>query len=277
MTALATTRKEVRRRIGRRLSDVTQLTATANGSTTTFVDTTKLATSIENAKGREVVFTSGTNAGLVRRVTDANMTTGTLTFAAVTASTVAGDTAELYNFRLKGWTVDEYNDAINDAIDTAWPLFATKVSVNAAATFDADSGEIDIPSGIDQVESVEYQDSSGIWHEITQAASRYDAGWSVAHDGTTLHVRGRRWLNGVSGLTVRLNGYARSGRLDSDTATTDIPPEWLEYAACEILCLSARERDANNYNLALLFREKAEKARESIRTRRRGRPVMVTP
>ena len=277
MSALTTTRAELRRRIGRRLSDVTALTATANGNTTTFVDTIKLATSIENAKGREIVFTSGTNAGLVRRITDANMTTGTLTFAAVTASTAAGDTAEIYNFRLKGWPVDEYNDAINDAIDTAWPLFGTRVSVNASATFDSDSATIDVPAGIDQLESLTYSDSDGILHEITQAPTRFDAGWSVAADGTTIHVRGRRWLCNLDGMSVQLHGYARSARLDADTDDTDIPPEWLVYSACEILCMSAVERDSNNYNRGLLFREKADKARESIRTRRKGRPVMVTP
>ena len=277
MTALTTTRAALRRQIGYTLGDVTELVATAAGTTSTFIDTTRVGTNIERAKGRDIVFTSGTNLGLVRRITDSDMTAGVLTFAAVTAATAAADTAEMYNFRLEGWTVPEYNDAINRAIDQAWPLYGTKVTVSAAAVFNGTTTTIDVPSGIDQLESVEFQDTASLWQEIPQADKRFGVGWSVEADGSDVIVRGWNWRNWIDGQSVQLVGYTRSSTLTTDASTTAIPPEWLIAKAASLLLLSATRRDANNYNKGLLYREDAEKLMPSIRVRRRNRPMMVTP
>jgi hypothetical protein len=276
MTALTKTLAELRRDIGYMLGDVLELTATANGSTTTFIDSVRLGTNIERPTGRDMVFTSGTNLGSVRRVSNSDTSTGTLTFAAVT-STVAGDTAELYNFRSKGWTAAEYKRAINKAIDKAWPLFATKVTVSAAAAFSSTTTTIDVPSGIDQIESVEYQDTDSLWQEIPQAMGRYKDGWSVEADGSDVVIRGWGWRQRADSRSIRFTGYTRATALSADTDATAIPPEWLCMEAASQMCLSATDRDTNNYNKGLLFREDADKLKGSIRTRRKGRPVMVSP
>ena len=277
MTALATTRAEIRRRIGYMLNDVVELTATATGTASTFIDAIRVGTNIERPTGRDIVFTSGTNIGLVRRVTISDTSTGTLTFSPVTAATAVADTAEMYNFRLKGWRVDEYNKFINMAIDEAWPLHATKATVSAAATFSGTTTLIDVPSGIDQLESVEYSDSDSLWQEIPQAPNRYGVGWSVEADGSDVAVRGWNWRNVADGQSVRLVGYTRATVLSADTTETSIPPEWLCYRAASMMCIAAAERSPNNYNLGLLFREEADKLKNTIRTRRRGNPKMVTP
>jgi hypothetical protein len=276
MTALTTTKAVLRKRIARLFDDVTTVTATANGTTTTLIDTIRLGNSIERPNGREIVFTSGTNAGSVRRITSSDMTTGTLTFAAVGLATATNDTAELYNFRGKGFSVDAYNDAINMAIDQAWPLYGTRVMVSAAAVFDTDTTTIDIPSGIDQIEAVEYQDVNDLWQEVPQATQRFRVGWSVEADGTDVVVRGYNLRSRMDDRSIRLIGYTRATTLTADTDTTAIPPEWIIYTAAEQLCLSKRD-DAALYNLGLVYRDKAEKAAASIRTRRRGRAYMVTP
>jgi hypothetical protein len=275
MTALTTTRAVLRRRVATLLEDITEMTATANGLTTTFIDTIRLGNSIERATGREIMFTSGANLGTSRRVTTSDMTTGTLTFAAVT-STVAGDTAEMYNFRLEGWISPQYHNALDMAIDQAWPLFGTKVTVAAAAVFSTTTTLIDIPSGIDQLESVEYQDTSSLWQEVKQADGRYGVGWSVEADGTDVVIRGENWRDRLQGRSIRLVGYTRATVLATDAATTTIPPEWIVYKAASILCL-AKKRSPEIYNQGLVYREDAEKLEGRVRTRRKGRPVMVTP
>lgn len=277
MTALTTTRAELRRRIGFVLGDITPLIATAVGTTTRLTDTVRLGNSIERPNGRDIVFTNGANLGTVRRVTTSDMTAGTVDFAALGTAVALNDTAEMYDFRGKGWRVPEYDNAINMAIDAAWPLFGVPVTVSAAAVFDATTTTIDVPSGIDQVESVEYQDSGDIWQIIPQASSRYGDGWSVEADGSDIVIRGAGWRARVSGMSVRLVGYTRATTLTADTDTTPIAPEWIVAKAASIMCLSATGRDTNNYNKGLLFREDADKLLPSIRTRRKNRPVMVAP
>lgn len=274
MTALTTTRAELRKRIGLMLGDCLPLTATSPGSVANFTDTINLGLGIENAKGRDIVFTSGDNLGTIRRVEQHG--TGFVEFEDVGTATLESDTAELYNYRHEGWQVVEYHNAINMAIDQAWPLYATKVTVSAASTFSGTTTTVDVPSGIDQIESVEFSDVESLWQSVPQAHNRYGDGWSVEADGSDVVVRGTFWRQRLEGRSVRLIGYTRAAALDSDDETTAIPPEWICAKAAEILCLS-RPRNPTLYNLGLVYRENAEKLENRIRTRRKGRPQMVTP
>lgn len=110
------TRKDMRQSIGYNLGTIIVGTASANGSTTTLVDTLGLAYGgTDDYKGRQVIMVSGTaaNIGLIRTVTAFDSATKTLTLApALTSATASADGYELH----ETYTIASINNAINQAI-----------------------------------------------------------------------------------------------------------------------------------------------------------------
>ena len=274
---MSITRQLLRQYMGRQVGDLTSLTATANGSTTTFVDTTSLVSAVETAKGRDIIFTSTPNLGIIRRITAADMTTGTLTFAAVT-STVAGNTAELYNFRGKGWRVEEYHDAINRAIASAFRPYYQPFNAVIAAVFDDATGDLTVPAGITHVEDLEFEDPNGIWQTVPQAGGRGQSGWWADQYANTINVRDWRFTSLMDGQNLRLIGWTRPTLMTAETSVTYIDQEWLISKASSLLCLSALDRDRENYNRGMVFQQEADRNEGALRTRMSGkvRPLGYT-
>ena len=268
---ISTTRAELRQRIGRELGDLTSVTATANGSTTRFTDTIRLRTATNTLVDREVIFTSGTNAGTIRRITSDNLTSGGgyFDFAAVTAATATNDTAEIYNFRGRGWSIAEIHDAINAARVQAYPLYKERIVFSLGA-FDQDTGYLSItPGTADYIYQVTYPDVNSMTQVVPRAKSTFQNGWST-NDGQ-VHIRGRDLLRLLNGKTLTAYGYTTPSALSADSDTTSIAPEWIIWTACAMLC---RQRylqtdDSKLYNMALVYDDKAERAKGSIRTRLR--------
>ena len=90
------TREQIRRSIAANLDQSPASSASGNGSTTTLVDANYIGGDDE-FNGGWLVFTSGTNDGLIRRVTDYASSSGTFTFKpAATAATASSDTYEYW-------------------------------------------------------------------------------------------------------------------------------------------------------------------------------------
>ena len=107
------TRKQIRRSIASNLDQLPEGTASGNGSTTTLLDNTLLGGD-DHYNGWWIVFTSGTNDGSIRRISDYTASTGTLTWVtAVAAGTSATHTYELWE---PHFTHERIHDLINDAI-----------------------------------------------------------------------------------------------------------------------------------------------------------------
>ena len=107
------TREDIRRSIAANLDQALASSATANGDTVTLVDANYIGGDDE-FNGGWLVFTSGTNDGLIRRVTDYVSSTGTFTFKpAVTASTATNDTYEYWRSEYPPARIHEF---INQAI-----------------------------------------------------------------------------------------------------------------------------------------------------------------
>lgn len=269
---ISTTRAELRQRIGRELGDLTSVTATANGSTTRFTDTIRLRTATNTLVDREVIFTSGTNAGTIRRITSDNLTSGGgyFDFAAVSAATATNDTAEIYNFRGRGWSIAEIHDAINAGLDQSYPLHKERVAFSLGA-FDQDTGYLSItPATADYIYQVTYTDVNSMAQEVPRAKGTFKNGWST--HANQLHIRGRDLLRLLNGKTLTAYGYTTPSALSADSDTTSIAPEWIIWTACAMLC---RQRylqadDSKLYNMALVYDDKAERAKGSIRTRMRS-------
>jgi hypothetical protein len=262
---MATTRGELRRMIGNTLGDVTELTATALGTTTKLIDAVTFSGAVESPLNRDIIFTSGTNANLIRRVLTYDASGTFITFAAVTAAVAAADTAEMYNFRGRGWRIPEVHRALNQAVEYSWPLYREPYSVSVAAVFDSSTGLLTIPATLTHVYGLQYQDTDLTWRPVPSAVTRYGQGWTVNLQSGVIDVRGVSTI--PNGATVRLEGFKKPTALTTDASTTAINPEWLVSKTCAILCMGGVERDPANYNLGQIHDQKAERIKSAIRTR----------
>jgi len=265
---LTRTRAQLRRQIADRFEDLVMLTATANGSTTTLLDTINVNAGTEHFNGREILFTSGTNDGLVRRITGTTSSTGTLTFAAVTASTATNDTADVYNRRGRGFTVAQYNRAINNAINDAYPLGMIEVvaTVTNPAAFDAETPEITVPASIIDVLELEYADSSGDYHVLPKARRRGGYGWFADPASGQLRLHGRVAAS-ADGLVLRIHGLGRQDELSSDSDTCALSPEYIVARAAYHLALGAVDNEDHAVRVNI-FRDESERCRIKLRKMR---------
>lgn len=230
-------RTAIRRRIGRLFGDMLLLTATGNGTTTTFVDAINLARDDAIMVGRQLYFSGGTatNLGLTRRVTDNVKSTTTLTFTPAAAHTTAtNDVAEIWNTREIGATLAEVHENINYAIADVADLATTAAAYEPGA-FDYDDPVVSLPDDWLFFGGVSWLDLTGVWHRIGPADYRIDK----VNRTVELRNRPRSLANGMS---LRLWGYTIPGDLDADTDVTSVNPEWLAYQAAAKLALAIAPR-----------------------------------
>lgn len=224
--ALTITLANLVRRLADEFGDLVQLTATANGTTTTFLDTKNVNTGAEELTGREIYFTSGTNSGLARRITATTDSTGTLTFAAVTTSTATSDTADVFNKRGRGFLRAEYVRWLNRAIDRAWAVARIEALGTVSGTFSADDPEVTVPVALTEVFKVEWQDSSGLWNEVKKAPRWGSDGWTAIRGSGKVRIMGApAWQ--ANGRTLQVWGYARQDNLSADSDTCALDTDWV--------------------------------------------------
>lgn len=265
--ALTVTLAELRRRVARRFGDYTQLTATASGNVgkTTLIDTLNVNTATEDMKGRILLFTSGTNAGLTARVTGQDDATGTLTFTpAATAQTAPGDTFDVFNKRGKGFTPQEYTAAINDAINDAFPLGLIEVRTDITPAFAYATPEVTVPASMTHVHTVEWGDEEGYWHLVPRAARANEYGWVADPAAGELRILGSPGYS-VDGLTLRLTGYGRQETLSAETDTCALNAEYVVARACYHLALGALDKDGAYGQRAGVFLQEAKELRSRLR------------
>lgn len=231
-------RRTMRRRVGAKLGDFVLLTATANGSTTTFTDAIRLRSSARY-EGRTALFASGANDGLERFVSGSSSTT--LTVATLTAATVIGDSCELWNERTKGWTPTEVNDALDTAIADAAAIGGVEVAASITPLFNKSTAVIDIPTTLTHVYAVEYRDDDGFWKRVPRASGAGRGGyWLRGIDGD-VEVQGD-WRETLNGRTVRLLGYGQPSPLTSDAGLVGCNSTWLLLATCALLMESGAHK-----------------------------------
>ena len=164
------TREEIRRSIAANLDQAPASSASGNGSTTTLLDTSYIGGDDE-FNGGWLVFTSGTNDGLIRRVTDYASSTGTFTFKpAVTASTATNDTYECWRAE---YPPDRIHEFINQSITQRTPR-GLVINEDISNHGHIKDSRYDIPSAMVAVTQVDYrhhfsgeqiQDANLVWTE----------------------------------------------------------------------------------------------------------------
>ncbi|RJO63692.1 MAG: hypothetical protein C4523_19620 [Myxococcales bacterium] len=239
------TRAQLRQAVGELLGDLIQITATANGTTTTTIDTLNVGSAEDHFNGRYLMATSGANAGEVKRITATATSTGTLTHGAFSTATAAGDTFDVTNARGRGFRPDEYHAAINELIVEAWPAFAIHVE-DGAGTFDADTEDITVDAALAAVYEVEWTDSQGTEHRIRGSNASQRDGWIADPANGKIKIVGSAKLE-PDGNTVTLKGYGRQDTLSAEADTCLIPAAWLVPAAALRLATRGLTRDPDRY------------------------------
>lgn len=239
---LTRTFQQLRQQTADKFEDLVQLVATASGNVgaTTIVDTYHINDGTEHFNGRDVLSTHATNnPGLKRRVTATNSTTGTITLnSALTTQTATSDTFDVFNRRGRGFTIDQYNRAINNAILAAYPGAVIQVVASITAAFDVDTPEITVPASVTEVITLEAKDTSGDWHVVPKARSRGGEGWWPDQNAGQLRLHGRNAWD-VDTLSLRVHGYGRQDVLSAETDTCAIRPEFVVAHAAYSLALGA--------------------------------------
>ena len=164
------TREQIRRSIAANLDQSPASSATGGGSTTTLVDANYIGGDDE-FNGGWLVFTSGTNDGLIRRVTDYASSSGTFSFKpAAAASTASSDTYEYWRAEYPPERVHEF---INQAITQRTPrgLVIDEDISNHGHLRDS---RYDIPTAMIALSQIDYrhhfsgeqvQDANIVWTE----------------------------------------------------------------------------------------------------------------
>jgi hypothetical protein len=269
--ALTQTLAQLRIRVAQRLGDHTPLTFTSNGTTTTCIDTRAINTATEDCKGRAILFSDGT----VSRVTTQVDATSTLTFtpAVSNANLVeAADVAHMFNKRGKGFQPSEYKDAINAAINDAFPLGLIEVTDETSAAFDENTPEITVDASLVYVHTVEWEDDDGFWTTLPQATKTNQWGWIA--DGASGQIRLLGYPARVAdGRLLRTVGYGRQEILSAESDTCALNAEYIISRACYHLCLGNMDKDPMYGQLVGVFIQESNALRTRIRTLNKGQLV----
>lgn len=236
--ATLSTRKAIRRRVGKLCGDMDLLVATASGTTSTLIDEINGHRQDNSLVERVGVFSGGTagNLGDVVRVTGNVRSSSTVAFTpTLSDATAVGDELELWNRRDQGVTPQEVNDLINDAIADVGEQSPLPV-LSSSAAFDYDSPAISVDAAWEAVTGVDWQDDLGLWHPVPSADLRVD------RIQRSVEILGRsRELAG--GRNVRVRGANVPTSLSADSATTSVDFEWITHHVA-VQCLGIMREKA---------------------------------
>jgi hypothetical protein len=221
---MAQTRRQLRQSIARMLNDYHTATAAGAGETGQLTDLHKLARESDYFKGMQVVFTDEDSPNYLHMatVTRSDGPTRTIFFEPpVSGSIPSGDVVDLYNFRGRGSTYDQYNDHINDAIRVARDLHAlVPMTVEGEDAYNYQTRRIAVP---DELVSLAYV----TFTETHTGRRRKISSRDMTVDRLSREVVFGSYAYGWNGYTPTFVGYGMPDLLEDDDDTTEIEAEWL--------------------------------------------------
>ena len=175
------TREQLRVAVGLNLGAIYVSSATTTASsTTTLIDAT-LAGGDGVFNGDYLVFTSGSNAGVIQKITGYVQSTFTLTFDQGVTTVASGDTYELWSEQFNPLNIHEYmNSAILDATGRTYDH-----EEDTSLHGDLSKSRYDVPTQLDMLLQVQYrvhQDSRQIIGAGIVWDESIDADFTVAQD-----------------------------------------------------------------------------------------------
>ena len=252
-------------RLAHELNDCVSLTATTNGTTTTFVDNVNINSSRESYDGWEWFGTSSPNSDVIATVTGTS--TNTITITPAVTSTTTSSTALLVNKRGRGFRIQDYKRAINGAIQDFNGTALIPTVETIASVFDMDTGAITVSATLAEAYRIEYQNSDGRWREIKRAFPAGADGWTAEPSNAVIRVEGDPGWS-ADGYTVRIHGYKRQALLSGLSDTCSFDSGGIVARAAYLLCRSALDRDPKFAQMILIYRTEAQEAMGRLRTLR---------
>lgn len=223
------TRREISRRVLSRLGDLMIITATGDGTMTTFSDRRNLIGEPDAYRGRMIRFTGGTvdNIGEVRYVSGSSRTNRTLTVDdALPAAIAEGDEAEMINFFGLGYRFRDVEDAIDAAVSAAGE-FSPEPTFLDVGTFAATSPRIYLPDDWIGVNAVDWQNTeTSAWNTAEYTPRMYENGWSVDRSTRSVYI-GRNLSTTMDTKTTRIRGIKMPSPIPYPDDRTTINAEWL--------------------------------------------------
>ena len=236
------TREQIRRSIAANLDQPPSSSATGTGSSTTIVDASTLGGDDEY-NGGWIVFTSGANDGVIRRVTDYTSSTGTFTFNPAANSTSSDDT---YEYWRSEFPPDRIHEFINQAITQRTPrgLVIDEDISNHGHIRDS---RHDIPSAMVAVSQVDYRHQySG--KEIQKA----NIAWTEQTDGNVTVAKDTEDFKAGSAslrLLTDVEGSVASGDILTSHAISSL--DLRSYDTVEFWMKSSTATSAGDITLCL--------------------------
>jgi hypothetical protein len=236
------TREQIRRSIAANLDQPPSSSATGTGSSTTIVDASTLGGDDEY-NGGWIVFTSGANDGVIRRVTDYTSSTGTFTFNPAANSTSSDDT---YEYWRSEFPPDRIHEFINQAITqrTSRGLVIDEDISNHGHIRDS---RHDIPSAMVAVSQVDYRHQySG--KEIQKA----NIAWTEQTDGNVTVAKDTEDFKAGSAslrLLTDVEGSVASGDILTSHAISSL--DLRSYDTVEFWMKSSTATSAGDITLCL--------------------------
>lgn len=209
------TRKELRQDIGALLGKVKTKTASATGSTTTIVDNSIVLGGADSHIGKWIRFTSGSNDGLTRRVTDSAISSNvtTLTFMPAASATANADTYEFWD---NDFDPDEIDKFINQSIMSATGWVYDPIE-DITLHGDRYQTRFDIPSNVSMISKIEYR------HKISSKrlhACNTTFDEVTTPTGFTQSVDTQDRKQGTQSLKISLAAGASDGAFIADSITS---------------------------------------------------------
>lgn len=250
---MGTSLQALRREVGAILNDCTVLTATQNGLDTKLYDSRNLAAGDDIWRGCDLYFVDGTagNLGEIRRSNASSRSERSISWGtALPAVTATGDVCEVWNKRSTGWHPLQVNAAINSVvtIKADHTLNVPTVAV-ATAPFDRERPVVTIPTSLNRIFAVEYEDDDGLWHAIDRAHNIGGFGYYVNRGLGTITLSGSDLLSLADEHDVRFRGYGRLSALVDDTDETELNAEWVTLEAAASLLWQGIDADRNRERL----------------------------
>lgn len=283
-------REELRRAVADRFGDLTQIVATATssgGTTDHIIDVINVSAASEHFNGRQFICTKSTgspsNLGQIARITATSDNQGKLTVTPHFAShPVTGDEFDVFNRRGIGFTIAEYNRAINSAIRDAYPLGVIPAVITLTSSFDDDVNTYDIGNNVVEIWKVEWQDDDGDWHAIPKATQTNAYGWRTVPTDASGTGNWDLTITGLPSNTaddqpVRFHGYIQQPELSTDSDKSKLNKEWTVARAAYHLALGAIHRGPEYGQLANQLGREAEALRTRLRVIRNPNSERVVP
>ncbi len=270
MAIFSNTRIQLRHKLSRLMNDLVTGVVSSPGSGTFVCSTTHWEKSDDYFNDfLEVFCYSGTGVGTSGNPTDWVNSTHTLTFKPA-ATLTASDLVELH----QRFTVDEYNEAINHAIDQV-ANDALIDRVDQTITTASSTWRYVIPTQFLYIDAVYIADSTGAFDTKDPIDPKY---WRISKESTLYLEFVKEFYTPIASRTLRIVGLASPSILDTDTEACSIDPEYILQSAKSFLHQSrirGRDKDSEFHASQMAISRKiSDDKRKEMSTNRSGRAVV---